>query len=538
MKTRILLIMLALSMLLSGCGGNKVSDSGADPEFLEYLETADFPLETDKKITVWSWTGGAAVGTHTDPNNFPSVLEFEKNTGVDVEFIFPTGNVKEQFNLLIASGDLPDIINYYWAVPADFPGGPEKAISDGYIAPLNDLIPKYMPNFQKYLEENERADKEIKTDSGKYYYVPSYVTSEEDNGGVTCGFIFRKDWLDELNLPIPETWDDWYVTLKAFKEKKGADVPLSLIYQVLKTGGITNPFDFSLGLYLDDGKVAYGFAENEYKEFLTEMNKWYNEGLLDPNIASIDQKSVDSKIISGRAGATFGWLSSMLKWTSAARQSDPDFELVGVPFPVKEKGDTPKYGHRDPMVYNAGWAINASSPNKELAAKLLDYGFSEKGIEALNFGRENETFVVEDGQYKLTDLINHNPEGIDYGPASDYYIRTAGIPTVLIKNKGARGTYRQYYSLPEQNAAKDTWGNNDPRETKLPTSIAPPAEKASAYAKVLTDLNAYTDEMMLKFITGVEPLSNFDSYIKEMETYGLKELVDITQESYDNYLNR
>ena len=535
MKKRILLISLALATLLSGCGEKKVENTGSDAEFLKYLETAEYPIETDKKISIWSWTGGGAVGDHADANQFPGVLDYEKKTGVDVEYIFPTGNQKEAFNLLIASNDLPDLINWWWSVPTDFPGGAEKAISDGYIAAFNEMMPKYMPNMQKFLEENKRLDRDIKTDAGLYYYAPSYMISEADKSSPTCGFIFRKDWLDELGLPVPETWEDWYTTLKAFKEEKGAELPFSVTYAILKVRGITNAYKFALGLYVDGKEVKYGFAEPQYKEFIEEMNKWYNEGLIDPNIASIDQKSVDSKIISGRTGATFGWLSNMLTWTKAAKETEPDFELIGVPFPVMEKGDPQNFGWRDAPVYQAGCAISATSPNKELAAKLLDYGYSEEGAELLNVGRENETFVFEDGKYKMTDLISNNPEGWSYTNASTYYIGGIAAPKINILNDN---NYVQFYNLPEQYAAKDVWKGNDPSDTRLPNALTPAADKAARYAKLLTDMEAYADEMFLKFLTGVEPISDFDAYIDELKKSGLDELLQITQESYDRYLAR
>ena len=40
--------------------------------------------------------------------------------------------------------------------------------------------------------------------------------------------MIRKDWLDDLGLEVPETIDEWYTALKAFKEEKGATAPLTL----------------------------------------------------------------------------------------------------------------------------------------------------------------------------------------------------------------------------------------------------------------------------------------------------------------------
>ena len=112
---------------------------------------------------------------------------------------------------------------------SDFPGGPEKAIGDGYILKLNDLIDQHAPNLKKFLQENPDIDKMVKTDNGSYYAFP-FIRGDEYLR-VFQGPIIRKDWLDELGLPVPETIDDWTAMLRAFKEKKGAAAPFSVNQQ-------------------------------------------------------------------------------------------------------------------------------------------------------------------------------------------------------------------------------------------------------------------------------------------------------------------
>lgn len=541
-KISAVLLAAVLASTLFGCGKSvdQASINKNDEAFLKYLETADYPLKTDKKLTWWVQRGGTGIGQFTDPQSFPSLELYKKNTGVDVDIIFPTTDVKTQFNLMIASGSIPDIIGYYWGVPADYPGGPERAISDGIIADISDLIPKYAPNFQKYLDNTPIAKKDLKTDNGSYYYVPEYVTTEEKNGSVTNGYIFRKDWLDELGLPIPETIEDWYITLKAFKEKKGVEIPLTFQYVFFKHG-ITNPYNIALGgtaggLFVENGKVKYGFIEPSYKEFLAEMHKWYAEGLMDRSIASIDQKSVDSKIVNGRSGATYGWNGWLSNWITAGREQDPNFSLIGVPFPVRNRGEKPKFGSRDAMIYNAGAAISQSCENKELALKLLDYGFTEKGREALQFGEENVTYVIEDGQYKYTDLITKNPDGLTQSQATSVYVTLAFVPRFR-DQESMRASYTTQYIYPEQEQSIKAWEFNDPRERWLPT-LMPSADKMNEYAQLYTQVSTYANEMMLKFIVGEEPLDNFDKYIEEMNKKGAQEVISIIQDSYNRYLQR
>lgn len=126
------------------------------------------------------------------------------------------------------------------------------------------------------------------------------------------GPVIRKDWLDELGLPVPETIDEWTTTLKAFKEKKGAAAPISFVgkprvFNELGNGAFIGAFGVTRDFYLEDGKVKFGPAEPGYKEFLSLFHQWYADGLLDKDVATVDSKVMDANITSGATGAT--WLT-------------------------------------------------------------------------------------------------------------------------------------------------------------------------------------------------------------------------------------
>ncbi|UUZ82242.1 extracellular solute-binding protein [Paenibacillus sp. P26] len=181
-----------------------------------------YPMKTDKTLSYWGELPGNLTGVKSQHGDVPFFQEWQKQTGVKLKFTTaPTNQGKEALNVMLASGDLPDMIEYDFL--GAFPGGPEKAIKDGYILKLNDVIDKYAPNLKKYLKEHPEIDKMVKTDNGGYYAFP--FLRGDPALQVYQGPIIRKDWLDELGLPIPETIDDWYTTLKAFKEKKGAAAP-------------------------------------------------------------------------------------------------------------------------------------------------------------------------------------------------------------------------------------------------------------------------------------------------------------------------
>ena len=79
------------------------------------------------------------------------------------------------------------------------------------------------------------------------------------------------------------------------------------------------------------------FSEPEYKEYLSTLKKWYQEGLIDPDFATVDQKVHDSKIGSNIAGTWWNGLGTgMGNYIAALKSPDKD---AGVAYPTLKKGD-------------------------------------------------------------------------------------------------------------------------------------------------------------------------------------------------------
>ena len=92
-----------------------------------------------------------------------------------MEYIHPNDQqTAEQFNLMIASDELPDVIEYDWTgrSAGSYPGGPEKAIQDGVILELNDLIDQYAPNLKKNLKRIRCLIKWSRQTAANIMYFP------------------------------------------------------------------------------------------------------------------------------------------------------------------------------------------------------------------------------------------------------------------------------------------------------------------------------------------------------------------------------
>lgn len=147
--------------MLAGCGGS--TEGTASTETASSASTAaqsgnagefTYPMAAGHSITYWCNLNENIGSYYKDMGESPFGKGLMENTGVDITFLHPpTGGENEQFNLLVADGDLPDVMEYHWQ---NYPGGPEKAISDGVIVSLNDIINQYCPNLKAYLDANPR----------------------------------------------------------------------------------------------------------------------------------------------------------------------------------------------------------------------------------------------------------------------------------------------------------------------------------------------------------------------------------------------
>lgn len=517
--------MITAASLLAACGPSNTAKNNGDGETLTY------------------WVGmNSAIATKVQSfNDIEMYKEREKETGVHIEFIHPAlGQESEQFNLMLASKKLPDIIEYSWA---NYVGGPQAAIDDGLIIALDDYIDK-APNFKARLEEkSELGDlyrKGSTTDDGHYY---GFTTLNTGDYRIFAGPCIRRDWLDELNLGIPETIDDWTNVLRAFKEKNGVTAPLTGLLSQFCTGtdsAFVGAFGVGNRLYQEDGKVKYGPMEDGYKEFLETAHMWYTEGLIDQDLSSNKDTLVDSKITKGESGAlALSFLGGGLgRYLKQKETEDPNFDLVGAPYPVKNKGEVNKFTCIEEDVNTLKTvAITTACKNPEKAIEWLDYWYGEDGYMLMNFGVEGESYNMVDGKPVYTDEILNNPEGLSINESLSLYCRaTAPAPGI----KQAPEYLEQYYSYKQQQESLEMWKVNTPegRKTKI-AYLNAKNDEADTLSSIKAELNTYVNEKIWNFVTGKESLDKYDDFRNELKTkFNIEEYISIIQAQLDRYNSR
>lgn len=546
----ILLSVLMLAGLLAGCSGsnskeNNTSDASstevsASPEAAqETITEIKLPITTEP-LTIDYWRANDAKLT-ASMENFGGIASYKKKeelTGIKVNFTHPPlGQQKDQFNLLIATKELPDIIYYNWA---DAVGGPEKMIEDGRIIRLNELIDQYAPNLKKIIESDADVKKQISLDDGTIYIFP-LLKLDALKLNATSGLIMRKDWLDKLGLSVPTSIEEWHTALKAFKEKdpNGNGKPDELPFTGnWGPGNLTKLHDFSPGFgviggfQMDGDKVEFGPVQPEYKNFLETMAVWYKEGLIDPEIITNDGKAFDYKVTNNLAGSYQGGVfSGMGKYFNLMKETNPQFNLTGVPWPVSPDGTAYATFNMNNKVLTYGEAITSSADKDELKSivQWMDFNYSPQGHELFNFGIEGESYTKEGDKITFTDTIVKNPNGLTYDQAlASYALSIMDGPLnqdsryldALLFNEGQR----------EANAA---WMKASSALTLPPIRLS--TDEASTSTSIMSQVNTYLNEEMTAIISGQKPISEFDKMVDTIKSMGIEEAIKVHQAAYDRY---
>lgn len=531
---KVTVFLLSLAMLatsLAGCAPKSPGTAELDFEGTEVIYNGDkiYPVQCEDSLEFFVGLPSAVSVAYENFGDTPVAKAIKERTGVNIIYVHPSS--PEQFQLMLAGNELTDIVKDGWVDSVS--GGPQYAIDEGYIYRLNEILDMFSPNLKKVLEENEVYDKQAKTDRGDYYVYPFFYGGEKLR--VASGPILRKDLLDKVGLAVPETVDEWETVLTAFKEKFDATAPMAGAFASM-ANCIAPAFNVWTGWHRNGDTVVYGPYEEGYKDLLAKLHDWYKKGLIDPDFATSDSKKVNADMLNGRSGAVYGWAGSgMGQWLKSA--TIEGFDLVGAKYAAPQKGATPEYGVMGGhLLVNCGAAITKQCKNVELAARFLDYGYSEEGHILYNFGIEGESFewVDKDGEKypQYTDYVMNN-ETYTASQMLAFY-NFASYNGLMVQDERY---IEQYYPTTQQKEAQEIWAQTNMDNHLLP-QIYLKEEETEEDSNIMANITTYVEEMTAKFITGAESLDNYDKYLAQLREFGVEKAIKFRQDAYNRYLKR
>ena len=462
--------------------------------------------------------------------------EIEKMTGTKVNWIHPAAgsDVAAQINLMVASGDLPDlIVNSNWKT---FNGGVALWEEDGVIWDLTELIPEYMPYYNAYLQENPLAVRDLSVE-GKMYYI-----SEIQHGLPFSGPVYREDWLEKLGFDYPTTPDELYEVLVAFRDQdpngngqkdEWAMSGLGFDHSNFGPGQLLWPYGITLDFMQIDGKVTHGLLETDaFTAAMTFLNKLYTEGLLDPDYATQDRNSIDGKFMNDQVGFEIGIQPS--KMDKALAGTTP-FKAVGGPN-LKLNADSPTYVFKSmyisALTQSCDTVVTTACEEPGKALRWLDNFYGGEGQTLANFGIEGLTFDYVDGSpvANFAGALEKDPQ---YSESEIKYlytiVGTSAFPMRMMKEAYAPTVHElSMQGIERWAATADT--------SRIMPNISFTAEETEEINDLLVDLDTYISIEADKLINGQTPISEIPNIQEKALSMGLDECIAIYQAAYNRYM--
>lgn len=496
-------------------------------------EGITYPMQTDVELSIWCANQLMPQSEYESWEASPFHTGLEKNTGVKVEWKYPTkgANVTEAYNLLLLDEKLPNMIFHSIgsAVGAEL-------IEDGIAVDLTEYLPEYAPDYWEYINRPENAAelKAVTTSDGKFFCIPAI---KENQFCVTyCGPVIRQDWLDECGLEKPVTLEDWENVLVTFKEKY--DATFGCFINDLANAPIGSGTD-AFGThdpkwYIDEnGKVQLGQVQPEWKEYMETLARWYEMDLIDKDILTVDRTAMRSKTLNDKIGVSICPTSQLTIWNEDAATEGTGAVWEGIEFPRTAEGEPTNYIHTT-ATRSTGYncIVTTSCTEEEIIAALqwLNYAYTEDGIMYWNFGEEGVSYTLDaEGKPQWTELITSDALGLTEALKKYTGVTGAAFTLQLEDFVNIKGD-------PRGSEAVYMWVENTDVMKYMDPGAPFTDEESKEYWDLWMPIYTHIKEMGLKFIVGDESLDNFEAYVAKLNEMGLQRCTELRQIAYDRYM--
>ena len=375
---------------LAGCG--KTSEENTQTTSEENTQTtavgeAEGTAKEDLPFSKYAETVTVHLGGSMNPNAkildgmsyednaYTRFLKDDLNIEVVYDWIASSSDYDEKMNLCIGSGTIPEMMNVnatqYRAL-----------LKYDMIQPLDQYFEDYASDKLKGFVESggEELKKCITNDKGEMMAIPapSMMVGEMNEMWI------RQDWLDNLGLEVPRTWDEMAAVAEAFvtqdPDGNGEDDTIGILGPG-NSNHINDIGDNQFGLdplfcsfqsypqyWLqdEDGTVKYGSIQPETRVALEKIQKLYTDKLIDPEM--LVRNNCQEAVLSGKVGIFFGPWWSGYTVGEATLAGEADWRAYFTP--LSEDG---KYYTHMPDPTSKYVVVSKSCKNPEAAFKIISY---------------------------------------------------------------------------------------------------------------------------------------------------------------------
>ena len=456
----------------------------------------------------------------------------EELTNVHIDLSY-SSSMAETLTTMLATDDLPDI--FHVSGLSQF-----QLVNEGAIVNLNDYLDK-IPNYTRWLEDSEIASGKNIEDGGLYginfltIYPPTFCLNE------------REDWLKNLGLEQPTTLDEWLTVWRAIRDNDANgngdptdEIPYCDAADVWAGNG-SHAMDGLLSVYGiksngtfyadEEGTYQLVYNHPRYREYLELCRLLYAEGLIDKEVFTHDYRAVEQLYYSNTVFSCTGWISYPPTAYNTLKETIPDVSPICVEPIIGPYGDQlisarPKKGNL--------YAINVNTIENGKLDQILEFInwiYSDEGIQATNYGRENIHCTTDETGYKkyVSDILTGDSNTL----------RKLGLINQTFLGLWTEDSYNQITTRNVPAEELDPATSLKMAGTKIYADyyyVVPPTIETRAWSEYSTDLMPVVEQLCASCITGEITVDEFFAKYQELASYGIDAINTEAQEAW-NALN-
>ncbi|ANE45533.1 ABC transporter substrate-binding protein [Paenibacillus swuensis] len=336
----------------------------------------------------------------------PVTKKLTEETGVQLKFSGPGGNGEEKANVMLVSGDYPEVM---W-----MDRGPiwDKYVSSGALYAIDELAKEYGFNdlVGKYIPQH--VVDSLKHPDGHLYGIPNWFN---DKGEFALGksVMVRNDIYEQMGSPEIKTIQDLESYLYKVRDSKptfnGVKVyPLGLDYNLdfmIETPNLWGSKNKEFRYYDEANKqVKFWMYNDSTKEYLRWLNKMFLEKMIDPENFSNNDEKRNEAYNKGKWATSFSYVWDYWGPNVVLKKADPKVFYKAIPAPAGKEGVTPYFQGYGTVGWNVS-VITKNAKNPEAIIRFFNHYMSPEGQIASFYGIEGETYDMKDGVPMLKDGV-------------------------------------------------------------------------------------------------------------------------------------
>lgn len=400
---RLFVSLLAVSGVLTAVGCDTAKNNEPTPSESVNSETSQAENTAGQEavtLKILAKNAGDTFNQYADNHVQDKMAE---DIGVRIELVNADN---DKFNVMLAGGDLPDLVR---TAPDSF----EQLIVGKNVIPMDDYLSEYGQDITTNVSSTVEFSRQYWSNGeNKLYFLPVQVGPDSAGIAHEIGPVMRWDYYKELGCPEIASLDDYLSVVKQMQDnhpttENGEKVygismfsdwgNWYLVFPISPFYGYNSISGSTLGNYkVDTNEFTLSLDEDSlYWKSIDFYRKANSMGILDPDTFTQKYNDLQAKITAGRV------LTTPATWASGNFNMDHMDTAEGF-ISIPTEWSNQWYG----INYEAGWTdksigISSNCKYPEKAVAFLNYCFSYDGARTLYSGVEGVDWVTSDGTAEL-----------------------------------------------------------------------------------------------------------------------------------------